>query len=62
MPRASGYSYPRVAAIRIDVHPAGENSTNTTRTLPTSVHVRPTYAPAGGPICGNLSRGTNRFG
>jgi hypothetical protein len=30
--------------IRIDVHPAGENLTNTPRKLSTSVHVRPTYA------------------
>jgi hypothetical protein len=30
--------------IRINVHPAGENPTNTIRTLPTPVHVRPTYA------------------
>jgi hypothetical protein len=43
----SGYSYPRVVAIRIDVHPAGENLTNTTCTLPTSVHVRPAYASCG---------------
>jgi hypothetical protein len=33
--------------IRIDVHPAGENPTNTTRTLPTLVHVRPVYASCG---------------
>jgi hypothetical protein len=33
--------------IRIDVHPAGENPTNTTRTLPTPVHVRPAYASCG---------------
>jgi hypothetical protein len=46
-PRPSDYSYPRVAAIRIDVHPAGENPTNTTRTLPTPVYVRPTYASCG---------------
>jgi hypothetical protein len=46
-PRTSGYSYPRVAAIRIDVHPAGKNPTNTTRTLPTPVHIRPTYASCG---------------
>jgi hypothetical protein len=44
LPQTSGYSYPRVAAIRIDVHPAGENLTNTTRMLPTPVHVCPTYA------------------
>jgi hypothetical protein len=33
--------------IRIDVHPAGENPTNTPRTLPTPVHARPTYAFCG---------------
>jgi hypothetical protein len=33
--------------IRIDVHPAGENPTNTTCTLPTSVHVCPTYTSCG---------------
>jgi hypothetical protein len=33
--------------IRIDVHPAGENPTITTRTLPTPVHVRPVYASHG---------------
>jgi hypothetical protein len=30
--------------IRIDVHSAGENLTNTPHTLPTPVHARPTYA------------------
>jgi hypothetical protein len=30
--------------IRIDVHPAGENPTNMTHTLPTPVHVRPVHA------------------
>jgi hypothetical protein len=44
LPQTSGYSYPRVTAIRIDVHPAGENPTNTSRMLPTSVHARPAYA------------------
>jgi hypothetical protein len=29
---------------RIDVHPAGENPTNTPRTLPTPVHARSVYA------------------
>jgi hypothetical protein len=33
--------------IRIDVHPAGENQTNTSRMLPTPVHVRPAYAFCG---------------
>jgi hypothetical protein len=44
LPQTNGYSYSRVAAFRIDVHPTGENPTNTTRTLPMSVHVHPTYA------------------
>jgi hypothetical protein len=44
LPQTKGYSYPRVTSIRIDVHPAGENPTNMTRTLPTPVHVRTTYA------------------
>jgi hypothetical protein len=44
LPQIRGYSYPRVAAIRIDVHSAGENPTNMIRMLPTPVHVRPTYA------------------
>jgi hypothetical protein len=43
LPQTSGYSYPRVATIRIDVHPVGENPTNTPRTLPTPVHARPAY-------------------
>jgi hypothetical protein len=47
LPQTSGYSYLRVIAIRIDVHPAGENPTNTTRTLPTPVHIRPMYASYG---------------
>jgi hypothetical protein len=34
-------------AIRIDVHPAGENPTNTSHTLPTPVHARPTYGFCG---------------
>jgi hypothetical protein len=38
------YSYSRVAAIRIDVHSVGENPIHTTRTLSTSVYVRPAYA------------------
>jgi hypothetical protein len=33
--------------IRIDVHPAGENLTNTICTLPTSVHIHPVYAFCG---------------
>jgi hypothetical protein len=33
--------------IRIDVHPAGENPANTTRTLSTPVHVRLAYASCG---------------
>jgi hypothetical protein len=47
LPQASGYSYPRVTAIRIDVHPVGGNPTNMTRTLSTPVHVRPVYASSG---------------
>jgi hypothetical protein len=42
--QTSGYSYPRVTTIRINVHPAGENPTNAPCTLSTSVHARPTYA------------------
>jgi hypothetical protein len=34
-------------AIRIDVHPTGENPSNTTCTLPTPVHVCPAYASCG---------------
>jgi hypothetical protein len=41
------YSYPRVAMIRIDVHPTGEKLTNTTRTLPIPVHVHLAYASYG---------------
>jgi hypothetical protein len=41
------YSYPRVAAIRIDVHPAGENPINTTHTLSMPVHVCSVYASCG---------------
>jgi hypothetical protein len=48
LPQTSSYSYPRVTAIRIDVHPTGENPTNMTRTLPTPVHVRLAYASCGG--------------
>jgi hypothetical protein len=33
--------------IRIDVHFAGENLTNTTRTLPTPVHIHSAYASCG---------------
>jgi hypothetical protein len=33
--------------IQIDVHPAGKNPTNTPRTLPTPVHIRPAYASCG---------------
>jgi hypothetical protein len=46
-PQTSGYSYPRVTVIWIDVHPAGENLTNTPRTISTPVHVRLTYASCG---------------
>jgi hypothetical protein len=41
------YSYPRVTAIRINVHPTRENMINTTHTLPTVVHIRPAYASCG---------------
>jgi hypothetical protein len=34
-------------AIRINVHPTGENPTNTTRTLSTPVHVHPVYTFSG---------------
>jgi hypothetical protein len=47
LPRTSSYSYSRVAMIRIDVHPAWENLTNMTRTLPTLVHVCPSYTFCG---------------
>jgi hypothetical protein len=39
--------YLRVVVIRINVHPAGENPTNTICTLLTPVHVRPAYASYG---------------
>jgi hypothetical protein len=47
LPQISGYSYPRVAAIRIDVYPAKENLNNMPRTLPTPVYARPAYAFCG---------------
>jgi hypothetical protein len=47
LPWTSGYSYPKVAVIQIDVHPTGINPTNTTHTLPTLVHVHPAYASCG---------------
>jgi hypothetical protein len=47
LPRTSGYSYSRVAVIRIDVHPVGENPTNTIRALPTPAHICPAYASCG---------------
>jgi hypothetical protein len=37
----------RVTAIRIDVHPAGENMINVICTLPMPVHVHLTYAFCG---------------
>jgi hypothetical protein len=43
----SDYSDPRVVMIRINVHHAGENLTNTPRTLPTPVHVCPVYTSYG---------------
>jgi hypothetical protein len=45
--RTSGYSYPRVTTIQIDIHRAGENPINMTHTLSTSVHIRPAYASYG---------------
>jgi hypothetical protein len=47
LPRTSGYSYPRVTAIWIDVHPVGENLIHTTSTLQTPVHVCPAYTSYG---------------
>jgi hypothetical protein len=47
LPETSGYSYLRVTAIRIDVHPVGENPTNTTCTLSMPVHIRSAYASCG---------------
>jgi hypothetical protein len=42
--KTSGYSYLRVAMIRIDVHPAGEKPNNTPHTLPSPVHACSAYA------------------
>jgi hypothetical protein len=39
LPQTSGYSYSRVTAIQIDVHPAGKNPTNT----PHASHAQSTY-------------------
>jgi hypothetical protein len=57
----SGYSYLRVATIRIDVHPAGENPTNTPHAshaqcmvLDHTYFTRPTHS--------NLSLVVDRFG
>jgi hypothetical protein len=48
--------------IQIDVHPAGENPTNTTRTLPTPVHVCPMYASCGwSPYVVTFRAVVNRF-
>jgi hypothetical protein len=47
LPRTSDYSYPRVTAIQIDVHPTGEILINMTYTLPTPVHVCLAYASCG---------------
>jgi hypothetical protein len=47
LPRTISYSYPRVAAIRIDVDSAEENPITTTCTVPTPVQVCPTYAFCG---------------
>jgi hypothetical protein len=43
LPWTSGYSYPRVTMIRIDIYPAGENPIHMICTLSTPVHVRHTY-------------------
>jgi hypothetical protein len=62
LPQISGYSYPRVAAIQIDVHPAAENPTNMTCMLPTPVHVRPAYAFCGrSPYVATFHAIINRF-
>jgi hypothetical protein len=47
LPQTNGHSYLRGAAIRISVHPIGENPTNMTHTLPMPVHVRLAYASCG---------------
>jgi hypothetical protein len=41
------YSYPRVAVIQIDVHPAGENPINKTHMVPTLVHICLAYTSCG---------------
>jgi hypothetical protein len=41
LPQTSGYLYPRVAVIRIDVHPVGENLTNTSYAF----HAQSMYGP-----------------
>jgi hypothetical protein len=41
MPQTSGYTYPSVVTIRIDVHPARENLTNMTHAF----HTQSAYGP-----------------
>jgi hypothetical protein len=50
-PQTSGYSYPRVMVIRIEVHPTGE-------TLPTR-HMHPTLGPRMVPDHTNLTCSTH---
>jgi hypothetical protein len=45
--KTSGYSYLRVAMIRIDVHHVGENLIHMPYMLPAPVHVRNSYASYG---------------
>jgi hypothetical protein len=63
LPQTSGYSYPRVTAIRIDVHPAGEkldqHDTYASHASPRMTDVRFLGAV---PVRGNLSQGADRFG
>jgi hypothetical protein len=46
-PQTSGYSYWRVAAIQIDVHPTGGNLIYMTCMLPAPVHLHHSYASCG---------------
>jgi hypothetical protein len=46
-PQISSYSYPRVAAIRINVHPVGKNLIHMTCTLPMPIHICHAYASCG---------------
>jgi hypothetical protein len=49
LPRTSGYSYPRVAAIRIDVHPAGKTRPTRHVRFPRQSMYAQRTLPAGGP-------------